>query len=369
MAEENPIAPLHPSFANWYAEVAVGDAVERRQARWRAVKLLLSKADRSLVEGLVRLAFKTKQSPSADVVQRFTAAFQEMDEAFAWDGHAREIQILAGILLALLMEEGGDEAATCAIAVLTTASLNARRADVPPDLVGLAQRASQVMAEAARKRPDLVGMASVDVSKLDFSKPAAKVKETNNWEAVAEAFTLAGEVTKAYVQRLASRQRDIIWKVSDFIAIQDEELQMLWWLTGRHCTALDCAFESIPSAAQPLMLACELAAMTTVLPGPASVKGLLSRAGLSERKKLRLPEIVNATDDAWLQRTFDDVVPSPVTMPLHFAIKRQMETGKGEAWVAGWAATTGLDAARQASSLAWGELFYQERLLALQDPS
>ncbi|MOA64383.1 hypothetical protein D3C78_1904110 [compost metagenome] len=61
----------------------------------------------------------------------------------------------------------------------------------------------------------------------------------------------------------------------------------------------------------------------------------------------------------------EGVDPSPVSTPLHFAIKRQLETGPGEAWVAGWAAATGIDAQYALPGLTLGELFYRERLLVL----
>jgi hypothetical protein len=52
-------------------------------------------------------------------------------------------------------------------------------------------------------------------------------------------------------------------------------------------------------------------------------------------------------------------------MPLHFAIKRQLETGPGDAWIAGWSATVGAPSDLTLPSLTLGNLFYRERLLLL----
>ena len=95
------------------------------------------------------------------------------------------------------------------------------------------------------------------------------------------------------------------------------------------------------------------------------MKGLLSRAGLKERKKLAVSDAINAADAAWLHTLVDHHDPSPVTMPIHFGIKRQLETGAGEAWIAGWAAAVGVPANLQMPSLTLGNLFYRERLLLL----
>ena len=74
---------------------------------------------------------------------------------------------------------------------------------------------------------------------------------------------------------------------------------------------------------------------------------------------------MNAADSTWLQGLVDEVNPSFLSTPLHEAIKRQLETGAGDAWVAGWAATTALNDDYALSGLALGNLFYRERLLML----
>ena len=76
-----------------------------------------------------------------------------------------------------------------------------------------------------------------------------------------------------------------------------------------------------------------------------------------------IPEAINASDPEWLAQVVGDEDPSPVSSPLHFAIKRQLETGAGDTWVPGWAAATGVSAEHAVSSLRLGLLFYRERLL------
>ena len=153
--------------------------------------------------------------------------------------------------------------------------------------------------------------------------------------------------------------------MNTFVRVQDEELQMLWWLTGQRSEDLDCAFGAVAADAQSLVFAKELADHTEFLPGPASVKGLLSRAGLKERKKIAISTAINAADSAWVRKFVPEGEPSPVSTPIHFGIKRQLETGQGEAWIAGWAAAVGVKATLAVSPLGLGVLFYRERLLLL----
>jgi len=85
----------------------------------------------------------------------------------------------------------------------------------------------------------------------------------------------------------------------------------------------------------------ELGDLTKFLPGPAAVKGVVvaRRAGGSA-EKLTLKDAVNGADrtvarQASRKMTIHLLSRGRSTSPS----KRQLETGAGEAWVSGWAAT------------------------------
>jgi hypothetical protein len=61
--------------------------------------------------------------------------------------------------------------------------------------------------------------------------------------------------------------------------VQDEELNVLWWLHGGHSELAKVPFGELPVAQRPLVLAAELSDLSTILPGPPSLAALLSRAG------------------------------------------------------------------------------------------
>lgn len=71
---------------------------------------------------------------------------------------------------------------------------------------------------------------------------------------------------------------------------------------------------------------------------------------------------VNACDRDLLASFVDEIEPSPIAQPLHFAIKRKLETGDDTAWVAGWSAVTGIDSRYTLPGIELGNLFYRERL-------
>ncbi|MFC0403115.1 GTPase-associated system all-helical protein GASH [Paraburkholderia rhizosphaerae] len=360
------VKPMHQDFARWYSSVSMGDDAQRRQNRWQGVLSVVSGAGRDIVEALLRLAYDTRAEPDASVLQAIRQDFKNADDAFEMSGNKRELQVLSGSCLAILMEDQDEyEGAAAALAITTAALGGARSHDLPMDLLALAEAAIVQRASKNRTRPRLSDVVTRAVPKFDFEQAKAKIREQQSWDGVVEAFSLAAEATSATMKNLAARQVSSINAAENFIQIQDEELQMLWWITGQRSEEYAAAFDAVPAEVQPLVFASDLANDTALLPGPPSVKALLSRAGLKERKKIAVVTAVNAPKQDWMRRLMDGTDLSPVSTPLHFAIQRQLETGAGDAWVPGWAAVTGIDAGHTLPALTLGELFYRERLLLL----
>jgi hypothetical protein len=357
--------PMHDDFPRWHKAIGLGDDPARLQARWAGVSALADAADSKDIEALIRLAFKSRQPAPASELEKIRQAFKTTDAAFEMQGNDREMQILAGAALEARMSRGDTVGAEAALGIATAALGGARKPDLPIDLRVLGEAAIDRIADANRARPKLAVYMSTDAPKFDFEKAAAKVREQQNWEGVIAAFGLAAEGARNGFIGIARQQANAVRAIDSFIKVQDEELQMLWWLTGQRSEELDCAFDAVPANAQALVFAKELADHTEFLPGPASIKGLLSRAGLKNRKKVGIPAAINAADPEWLRGFVSDEEPSPVTTPIHYAVKRKLETGENEAWVAGWAAAAEVPPTMTLSPLTIGVLFYRERLLLL----
>lgn len=357
---------MHKDFARWYQPVSLGDVAERRSARWDAIEGIVTDATRETVEALLRFAFGGRANPAPQHAEAIRKAFQDADASFDVHGSHRELQILAGATLGVLMEGSTQEGARASLAATTATFGGARLPDLPMNLGQLGEAAIRLRAAANRKRPGVTEMLNVATPRVDFSGAVKQIREQSDFGSVIEAFSLAGQDTTASLKALAQRQGKALEVVTTFLEIQDEELQILWWLFGQRSDGLDCQFGDIPQNSAPLVLASELADHTTLLPGPASVKGILSRAGLDECQPLPITTAVNSCPVHWLESLGSDAEDlSPLSTPIHWAIKRQLETGAGDAWVAGWAASTGIAADVALPPLLIGELFYRERLLLL----
>lgn len=84
---------------------------------------------------------------------------------------------------------------------------------------------------------------------------------------------------------------------------------------------------------------------------------------ISDSETLAVSDVVGSSDQAWLRSTAEELQPSPVVHPLHFAVLRSLETDGGDAWVTGWAAATEFPQDVALSQAAMATQFYRERLL------
>lgn len=363
MMEDQDVVPMHEDFAQWYSSVQLENDLSRRQARWNGVLAFVKTAELVDVEALVRLAFRSRKRAAESSVQKIRGAFREADDLFELEGNERELEVLAGTCLVALMDRGGTVGAFAALAISTTSLAGARTADVPMDLCAQAEAAIDRIASADRKRPSLEVGTSAGPLDLGFEESADSIRNAEDWSDCSDALSSAMADVQSVMDTLAQQQTEFTGAVNQFFRVQDEELQMLWWLTGQRSWEYDCPLDEVPDDARPLAFAKELADSTELPPGPPSILGLLSRAGLKEQAQVRIPEAINASDDRWLDRIVGEEEPSPVSSPLHYAIKRRVEIGDKHAWVAGWAAATEVNPDHSISPLQLGVLFYRERLL------
>jgi hypothetical protein len=189
------------------------------------------------------------------------------------------------------------------------------------------------MAEHYRKRPALDQHGLNAVPKVNFAKAKTKLQEQPDATGMSAALDLAAESANLVLETVGKVLSASVEKTGTFIAIQDEELELLWWVFGERSDDLNQPFKDVPVKVQPLVFAKELASATKFLPGPASIKSLLSRAGLKDNQKVTIPDAVNACDAGWLVSLAAQSDISTLVQPIHFAIRRKLETGDEASWV------------------------------------
>lgn len=354
---------MHTDFPRWYREVSVEENRDRLQRRWTGVSSILPTLDQAAVENLLRIVFHAKNGPAPEAIGKIRHAFRVADDLFDMQGNDREVEVLSGSILAVLLEKNDDLSARAALAITTSALNGKRTLQVPQDLIALAENAIARIAEKNRERPNLLS-AKLDAPKIGFAKAKEKLTTIDS-AGIGATFDAAAEAINLSLTNMVKKFNGSIDATANFIAIQDEELNMLWWVLGERSDGVKKTFTAIPERQRPLILGAELAEATTYLPGPLSIGGLLTRAGLKSEQTLTIPDAVNACDKPWLEPLSNSKAVSTLSQPIHFAIQRKLETGDEASWISGWAGTCGLDATLTFSPLTLGTLFYRERLLSI----
>lgn len=352
---------MTPEFARWYAQ-AFMDEGPRRKTRWQGVVNMAAKVTHITTEVLVRLAFQTKVPATgrksenlAEAYQTVVSALSGGDTTFDPAESARELQILSAAALDRAFLRLPDTA----LAVTTTSFSGARKLDLPMDLVGSAEDALAVWSGRKHER---VGADKLKIGdpKIAFEVPEAVV-DAMEGEQLKAQFDGLRNAAAAAVKRVVDDQNRINAALHRRMLLDEEELQMLWWLIGGHSRLMDQPFQEIDPSYRPFALAHELATMTAISPGPASVRAMLSRSkvGLEE---MTVQGAVNAASVEWAKSRGSSDRISPATTPIHFALEQRSELASTDTWQAGWEGLTNLSAGMSLPAVKLAELYYREYL-------
>jgi hypothetical protein len=352
---------MNEDFARWYAE-AFMDESQNRVARWKGVVDTATISNHLTVEVLVRYAFATvapadggKSEALAEKHRAVLATISGSGSKMDPEASRRELQILSAAVLVRLFSTLPD----AAIAVLNASFGGMRTPDLPMDLAVLAKRALVEFSRTKHARP----------GEKDFEIVPPKVEFEVSPEALAN---MSGPQWKDELDRLRDAAKTATRLIVDGqnrvakllvrqISLGEEELQMLWWLVGGQSSVTNVAFAEVDHLLKPLAFGKELGLLTAVSPGPASVSALLSRAGVPN-ESLKISDVVNAADVAWIKNITKSPMVSPVTTPLHFALEKRAEVGSDHTWLPVWASMTGLPTEASMSAVKLGEQFYREHL-------
>jgi hypothetical protein len=324
---------------------------------WNASNTVLSAAPLPLVESISKTAFGLASVADANWA-KLQAQLTDAGATLNLE-NAQQLQLLSAGLLMRLMSGNGGTAAQAALVVTTTACGNARK---PVAAVNLGEQAEENilrLSNDGRKRPDLSARPTPPAIMFSKIRP---LLETINADNLDNAFKAAATEINGGLKKVAEGFSTTLSAAQRTIAVQDEELQHLWWLVGGRSIERNVPFSELDGSAKPLMLAKELAAATQLIPGPTALRALFNKAGVGE-KPIQIVKAINACDIEWLRSIDGREGASSVAFPLHTAVNRRLETGDTEQWIAGWCGATGIKADHKVSANELAVLFFRERLL------
>ncbi len=354
---------MHREFATWYSRVDLDDVAERLHARWAGVSTLAEEAEYAECAILLDVFMKRPIVVVDNQSDFMRNAFITADPTFPLSGNEAEMALLAEITLAVLLDTSKYDPLVGSIANLIYSALHGGGVKVNSaiDLLSRATRTMRFQGDAARKRQPLPNAPS------NYT-PAIKIENCFEEDSnLAERETLEIILNKIISKTakamgtLAHRARKEREALERTLRIQDEELDLLWWASNGQSETMRKQFSSMALKGKALIAACEAADRTQFQPGPASIAGLLEKAGLKASKKVSISEAVNDCDVVWLREIKKDSV-TPRT-PIHYAIDQRLLSSNSNAWSSHWTAVTGIDAGAKRSEVTMADLFYQERLV------
>lgn len=318
---------MHRDFAEWYRAVALDPKGQELELRWRGVEYLAAKVDADDIVELARLTIRRPSIRPASLT-KIQGAFLKYDPTFKLQKNAAELSILAGAALVHLMSREKTLQLGVAGALVLESAFCAglRGEDSPRDFRTGANAFLMSVSHGMRAS---AGWPSA-------SKPSLKVDLST---APSNPSILPSElekVAKAVVD-LHKEHREWTATIHRRFQLQQEEIDVAWWVFGGRSSTLNTPVSKISPAAAPLVLGRELGGMITIEPGPQSSDALLERMlGYLEVRppKVTLEEAVFATPSQW-QREWVDEVGTDYTgdvLPVLAAVRQAADGAKKSEW-------------------------------------
>jgi hypothetical protein len=341
---------MHQNFADWYQPVTFGHDRNTMELRWKGIEAAVEDIDTPQLMELVRFVYG-RPFESTEFMAIFRKYFKDNDSMFQSSGNDQEMLVLAGCVLALCTTEDYD-IREVPLAILTSSFCKKKAPKVSIDLVRMATNRVRTDGINARKRP------SMSKSKTPSFK---KILEE---EIKLLSDKLESSAVIAALQKMVSMHKtanEKIMLLQKLLNIQDEELQMLWWMVSGWSDMWNSTFDKIENEARPLLLAKEAASMSNEISESPSLKAVFSRMEIDGNMELAIPETVNSCGVERLKTLAPgNTFCCSTIYPMHFAIIRALETGADNTWIAGWSKISGIDKKTKVSSLDLALQFHRE---------
>ncbi len=355
---------MHKDFSEWYSTTSFGHDRETLPLRWKGVEAALEEISVATAMELVQTVYKWPLKPS-ELLVSFQQHFKDADEMFLSSGNDKEVQVLAGCVLAMLCVDDEHAMPEAALAVLTASACGSLDQKTSIDLVGMAKNRILIDGANARKRPANKDFTNHTMKK-GFDTAVAALAESLTIENAAETFKSMGAHITSLCNSIQSEFKLHLTIMTNTITIQDEELQTLWWVIGKRSGVWDAKFDDISASTRPLLLGYEYSKLTTAQSvEPPSLQAVLTQVGI-DGNEVTIPDAVNTCGVEILRQLLStDTIICPTIFPIHDAIRRALETEAEASWIPVWGKVSGIEAEGKYSSLDLAIQFYRE--LKLQE--
>ncbi len=338
---------MHDDFADWYQSTNIDNDPRKLERRWKGVKQVSDKLDYAGIANLVKIAFDRGDE---EAKSRFKEVFKKHDRTFLLKDNDHEVAVLASSVLAFKMSTDYDDAGLIATSILTTYFYKERKPAAEFDLIGIANNTITKNSHSARNRPVHEGITVRNTTKKIIADKIEELAQEEDWHKLAEVLNFMTEQILNHTKQSRDALQKHIKPVWDYIAVQDEELEMAWWLVNKWCQLAEKPFNKVPTKMRPLLFGKEIADMIHVNIEPPSLIGMLNTAGVG-KNKLTIPEAVNACGNVNLSNFQNLPVACATLTPIHNAIGRAIETDCEDSWIPAWQKVCGITQTNKFSAI------------------
>ena len=345
---------------DWFRIASIETDVDVLSNRRKGIKNFVSSMDKHSVFEIVRL-FCKKDSINQEFVDSFQKAFRDADEFFPLRDNDLELQILAGASIINCIESNHKHSINVALATICANFQNADAMSIVDEVQNASAKFLHEQSIRSRTRDKLPQI------NLELITDELKTNLKNSFD--HQTLQPIIEMLENSLKQSVKTTKRALTILEKSLRAQEEETDILWWLLGEHSNDLQCSISKLKRSASTIVIAKELADKTRIIPGPISIDAFIDKAIHKSKKQknasISLKEAINDTHLEWRsnlirEKDFDEVED---LCPIHYAIKKSVESGDSDSWIASFERNNRFEADKKIPPLELSLQAYREFLL------
>ncbi len=330
---------MHKSFADWYRITSIDFREELLKKRWVGIEKFVKSSGLQMALEVVRL-FHTKPFKDNDFIDKYREAFKKADSTFPMRDNDLELQVLAGASIVHHLDTSHKYATEVALATVCANYTRVASHVVFPEIINIARNYLSEQSINLRSRYKLSRVKISKINNMDkLMKDLTKACQANTLPNTAPPLKESFMKLNTAIKELVDSTNKTLIEVNEYLKLQQEESNILWWLFGGYSNDLECRMADLKVATVCLVAGKELADLTVLVPGPVAVDAFLDKMIRTSIKVLpesiALKDAVNASPIEWRKKWINtkDFGIVEDMCPVHYAVKKSLETGGNSAWV------------------------------------
>ena len=274
----------HKMFGTWLRVTELKLDRDALSARWTTVYRILVEIDFEKSIFLIDYLFDLPYSDAK--LQWFQEEFHNDDPMFIMQksDNKRELKNLVSVLVLLLLEniDPDNEEFNPVIANYTLAVSCAGLRDAGTQNQAIVDSAKALVREyaiSARERGNFSTSESNTWEQAKIDKAIESIDDADS-STIQGALKIISNVARNTITTVKRNNLKLSSNIKHLVKIQDEELNILWWLINANSSFCNCLFDDLDNKEKPLILGLELAKLTALAVEIPSAQVIFQKAGV-----------------------------------------------------------------------------------------